>query len=176
MSTPYASLTSSRHWRQFREVVLFITVGISNTAVDFAVLNLLIALTHYRNGPWLLAFNSLSFLAATTNSYIWNGRVTFRMQAQGGSWRFIRFVALNAVGLSINSVTVGLITPVMASHFPLFVAVNVSKALATVLSLSWNYFAFKRWIYRRGPAVASIEQQEKAMQFYRAAQGENQPT
>lgn len=147
MSSLFTSLASSRYWQRIREIALFSAVGILNTAIDFAVLNLLIVLAQYHRGGWLLVFNSLSFLAATTNSYIWNGRVTFRAKAQGGSWRFIRFVALNAVGLGINSVTVWLITPLMVAHLPLIAAINLSKALATVLSLTWNYLAFKRWIF-----------------------------
>lgn len=176
MNTLFASIASSRNWQRIREIALFMAVGILNTVIDFVVLNLLIALTQYRSGPLLLVFNSISFLAATTNSYIWNGRVTFRVKAQGGSWRFIRFVALNAVGLGINSTTVWLMTPFMVAHFPLIVAINVSKALATILSLSWNYVTFKRWIFRAEPAEASMDQQhEQELRFYHMAPGAKNP-
>jgi putative flippase GtrA len=139
---------SVRHRTQLREIVLFVGVGILNTAVDFAVLNLLIALTHRDKGWWLLFFNSLSFLAAVINSYVLNGRFTFRNSSPGGPWRFIWFVGVNAIGLIINSLTVGLMSPLAGKELSTIVAINVSKALATLLSLCWNYFAIKRWIFR----------------------------
>jgi len=136
------------HRSRIREIVLFVGVGISNTLVDFVVLNFLIALTHHDSGFWLILFNSMSFLAAVINSYVLNGRFTFRTSKRGGPWRFIAFVGVNAIGLLINSLTVGLMSPVIGKALTPIAAINVSKALATLLSLSWNYFAIKRWIFR----------------------------
>jgi len=143
-------LLSSRLRRKqarLHEMVLFVGVGVLNTAVDFAILNLLIISTHREQGGWLLAFNGLSFLAAAINSYILNGRFTFRNSKPGDRWRFIRFIAVNAGGLIINSVTVWAMAP-LASQAPTpIIAINGCKALATALSLCWNYFAIKRWIF-----------------------------
>ncbi len=147
LSTLLLSLTM-RHRARLREIVSFVVVGISNTAVDFIVLNLLITLTHYDNGWRLLIFNGLSFLAAVVNSYILNGRITFRNTGTGNAWRFFRFIVVNALGLLINSITVWLMAPLLSPMFPVITAINVSKALATLLSLCWNYLAFKRWIFR----------------------------
>jgi putative flippase GtrA len=135
---------------RLHEIALFIGVGLLNTAIDFTVLNLLMLSTHHEQGWWLLAFNGLSFLAAATNSYLLNGRFTFRHSSStpGDRWRFIRFIAVNAGGLLINSVTVWTMAP-LASHTPNpLIALNGCKALATILSLCWNYFAIKRWIFR----------------------------
>lgn len=170
MNTFLSSLRANRSWLRMREIVLFLAVGILNTAVDFAVLNLLIALTHYHGGPWLLVFNSISFLAAVINSYIWNGRITFRHHERGDAWRFLRFVALNAVGLGINSLTVWFMTPLMDTLFSIVVAVNVSKVLATVFSLIWNYISIKRWIFRAPPV--KTHQPEQAVRSYSAAPGD----
>ncbi len=146
MNIPRSSLSIYRQTR-FREIILFVSVGILNTVVDFIVLNLLIMLTHHDNGWWLLIFNGFSFLAAVVNSYILNGRLTFRNSGPSDSWRFVRFVAVNAVGLVINSVMVWSMSPLVGRILPILVAINVSKGLATLLSLCWNYFAIKRWIF-----------------------------
>jgi putative flippase GtrA len=138
----------ARHQARVREVILFVGVGVLNTAVDFAVLNLLIRFTHHEDGWWLLAFNGLSFLAAVINSYVLNGRFTFRNNGPGDPWRFTRFVVVNAGGLVINSVTVWSMSPLVGHVLPIIAAINVSKALATAFSLCWNYFAIKRWIFR----------------------------
>ncbi len=131
-----------------REVILFVCVGLLNTIVDFAVLNLLIILTHHNRGNWLLIYNGLSFLAAVTNSYVLNRRFTFRDSVTPNSWGIARFVMVNAVGLVINSVTVWALSPLFVGVLTTILAINVSKVLATLLSLSWNYFAIKQWIFR----------------------------
>ncbi len=146
MSTFLPSL-SVRHRRRLREIVLFVIVGLLNTAIDFTVLNLLIALTNHHSGWWLIIFNCLSFLTAVTNSYILNGRVTFRHKGLGDPWIFTRFVVVNAVGLVINTGIVWLMTPLLDGTLSPIVAVNVSKALAVLVSLCWNYVAIRRWIF-----------------------------
>ena len=148
------------HRVRLREVVLFVSVGVLNTAVDFAVLNFLIILTHRDQGGWLLVFNGLSFLAAVLNSYALNGRFTFRSSGPADSWRFLRFVLVNAVGLIINSVTVLALSPLLGGLVSTLAAINVSKALATVFSLCWNYFAIKRWIFRTEIPTKNNESEE----------------
>jgi putative flippase GtrA len=137
-----------RTWTRLREVLLFVGVGVLNTAIDFAVLNLLIIATHHEQGLWLLAFNCLSFLTAAINSYILNGRFTFCNSQAGDRWRFIRFIAVSAGGLLINSMTVWALAPLASKALTPISAINGSKALATALSLCWNYVAIKRWIFR----------------------------
>ena len=144
---------------RLREIILFVIVGISNTGVDFLVLNLLILLTHHDGEWWLLPFNGLAFLAAVINSYILNGRFTFRAHAvEGDRWRFLRFVAVNAVGLIVNTLIVSFLSSPLGAVLPRIVAINASKTLATAVSLCWNYFAIKRWIFRdKQPVVSSDE-------------------
>jgi putative flippase GtrA len=129
------------------EVVLFVIVGLLNTAVDFVVLNLLILLTHHDSGLWLIIFTCLGFLAAVLNSYMLNGRLTFRGQTSRTSHRFIRFIAVNAVGMIINSSIVWLMVQIIGDRLSTIAAINVSKVLAVMCSLCWNYFAIKRWVF-----------------------------
>lgn len=151
--------TRTSSMARLREVVLFVIVGISNTLVDFLVLNLLILLTHQNGELWLLPFNSMAFLAAVINSYILNGRFTFQANASGGDrWRFLRFVVVNAVGLVVNTLIVSFLSSPLNAILPRIVAINTSKFLATGVSLCWNYFAIKRWIFRKEqPIVGSDE-------------------
>ena len=132
---------------RLREVVLFLLIGVMNTAIDFGVLNLLIALTYHHSGWWLLTFNGLSFLAAVSNSYVLNGRVTFRYRELGDALRFTRFIGVNAMGLAINSGIVVLMAPILEGRYSSIVAINASKALAVFVSLCWNYLGSRRWIF-----------------------------
>ena len=89
-----------------------------------------------------------------------NGRFTFRGSGPADAWRFTRFVGVNAVGLIINSVTVLALSPLLGGLVSTLVAINVSKALATLLSLCWNYFAIKRWIFRTEIPMRNNESEE----------------
>ncbi len=130
-----------------REIVLFVLVGLLNTAIDFAILNLLILLTHHNSGMWLIGFTCAGFLAAVINSYVLNGRLTFRGQTSDSSHHFLRFVAVNAGGLVINSTIVWSLVQISGHRFPVVVIINVGKALAVFCSLTWNYIATKRWVF-----------------------------
>ena len=133
---------------RLREVTLFAAVGVTNTAVDFAVLNILVLLTHHDHGLWLLPIDAVSFLIGLINSYVLNGRFTFRSTELRNFQKFLSFAALNVVGLVINTLVVWALTPPLDRLLAPMVSVNMSKILATVFSLSWNYFAMKRWIFR----------------------------
>ena len=135
-----------------REIVLFVIVGLLNTAIDFMVLNLLILLLHHDSGIWLIGFSCISFLAAVVNSYVLNGRLTFRGQTSRTSSHFIRFVAVNAVGLVINSTIVWSLVEISGHRFPVMVIINVGKAMAVFGSLTWNYVATKRWVFNASSA------------------------
>ena len=143
----FLPLQSNQLRARLREAVLFLLIGVMNTAIDFGLLNLLIMLTYQHSGWWLLIFNGLSFLAAVSNSYVLNGRVTFRYRELGDPLRFARFIGVNAMGLVINSGIVGLMAPLLEGRYSSIVAINVSKALAVLVSLCWNYLGSKRWIF-----------------------------
>lgn len=137
------------------EIVLFVLVGFLNTVVDFVVLNLLVIMTHHDDGLWLIAFTCLGFLAAVLNSYILNRNLTFRGQGDRSSSHFIRFIAVNAVGMVINSSIVWFLVLVIGDRLSALVAINASKLLAVTCSLTWNYFAIKRWVFNGQPGGRS---------------------
>jgi putative flippase GtrA len=144
-------------WTRLREVMLFVGVGILNTGVDFTVLNSLILLTHHDQELWLLPFNGIAFLAAVINSYILNKRFTFRHSTPSERWGFLRFVVVNAGGLVVNSLIVWALSPLLDDILPRIIAINVSKTLATGVSLCWNYFAMRRWIFHRREKTVEVQ-------------------
>ncbi|HLI05156.1 MAG TPA: GtrA family protein [Ktedonobacteraceae bacterium] len=140
-----------------REILLFTLVGMLNTAIDFAVLNLLIAISgHAAIGNWLFLFNCLSFLAAVMNSYLLNGWLTFRYRGLSNPWKFTQFFGVNLVGMACNSALVWLLSPLLAHTLPPLLAINISKVLATLVSLCWNYLAIRGWIFRRLPVAERL--------------------
>ena len=134
-----------------REIVFFTLVGIMNTAIDFSVLNLLVILSGHAGGYWLFLFNCLSFLAAVVNSYLLNGWLTFRYRGLSNPWKFTQFLGVNLIGMACNSAVVWLLSPLLARTTPPLLAINISKVIATLVSLCWNYLAIRSWIFKRRP-------------------------
>jgi len=126
----------------------FATVGFLNTAIDFGILNLLIFLTNVTQGIQIVPLNAISFSVAVINSYFWNKKWVFDASKKGN---FVTFVLVTIIGLLINSGIVYVITtfipPVIVSSPTLWA--NIAKALATAISLFWNFAGYKLIVFRR---------------------------
>ena len=97
----------SRQWRglgglyQFAQ---FAAVGTLNSFIDVGVLNL----ETFLNGTSLIsnglfaAFKAVSFLCATTNSFVWNKYWTFGAQEKASAKEVSAFYGIAAVGWILN--------------------------------------------------------------------------
>lgn len=135
-------------------------VGISNSVIDFGVLNLLMALTGVHQGALVVLFNTCSFSLAVTNSFFWNRRWTFRHNGRVRETAF-SFLLVSIGGLIINDVLLAL----LVSHFrPPFhqsglLWVNEAKFAAAVLSMFWNFIFYRIWVFRdRQPKLVPPEE------------------
>lgn len=138
----------------------FLVVGVFNTVIDFAVLNVLSYATSVYAGSGIIGLNIVSFLAAVTNSYFWNKFWTFRHGLPVGAREYSKFMAVNLGGAVINSGIVYVITtiaePVGGVHPQLWL--NIAKIVALPVSTIWNFLGAKRFIFRhRLPAAAFSE-------------------
>lgn len=143
---------------RLREMGVFALVGILNTSIDFAILNVLIALTHHQRGGWLFAEDCIAFTCAVINSYFWNARVTFKQHQRRAPRHLLVFFAIALVGLLLNGVVVVVVGGLLSKTIAPLIALNGSKALATTVSLCWNYGAMRRWIFHPAEALGDIFQ------------------
>lgn len=130
------------------QVAKFGLVGVLNTAIDFGILNFLIAMTGATSGLGIVFINATSFSTALINSYFWNRDWVFS-QAKSGS--FVTFMIVTLIGLSINTgIVYGLTTyvPRILVDSP-ELWVNLSKVAATVLSLIWNFTGYKLIVFKK---------------------------
>lgn len=138
----------------------FGAVGIINTLIDFGILNLL----HLVVGWPIIASNIVSASVAMIGSFFMNRQLVFR-SASPQKWRqAVLFFAITAVGVyGLQSITIWLcahplsslvahISHVLAtltlhhlSHA--FIQTNGIKALATLVSLVWNYIWYKKVVF-----------------------------
>lgn len=127
----------------------FMLVGFSNTAIDFGVLNTLILFTGITGGLKIVPLNATSFTLAVINSFFWNKRWVFK--ESGKDANFATFFMVTLIGLGINSGIVYFLTtyvdPLGVSSRNLWV--NVAKALATGVSLFWNFAGYKLIVFKK---------------------------
>lgn len=138
-----------------RQLSKFIVIGFMNTAIDFAVLNLLMWWTAIYSGRWIILLNIISFSVAVINSYIWNKFWTFRAkeadEAGEVAKEFSQFAAVTLVGLAINTSVVFTITTFISPLFGLSPEIwaNLAKVAATGFSLIWNFIGYKFIVFKK---------------------------
>ncbi len=130
----------------------FITIGLSNSAIDFGILNLLIFLTEVERGYLYSLFKAVSFTVAVTNSYLWNKFWTFDShEAKETGRQFFQFLIISSVAFGINvmiaSFIVNIIGPVGEISPRLWA--NIGAFIAIVISVFWNFLGYKFIVFKR---------------------------
>lgn len=129
----------------------FGVVGILNTAIDFAIFNILIMTTGITKGGLIVPMKGVAFLAANINSYLLNKKWTFKDKTQGeGAKQFSVYLSVSIIGALINIGSVYLITtfvsPVFGVNEQLWA--NAANLVATGLSMIWNFVGYKLVVFR----------------------------
>lgn len=123
----------------------FLLVGVFNTGLDFAILNVLVII-----GLNDIASNLIATTCAMITSFILNKNFTFESKSNNYWREILLFFVFTAFGLWIlQSIVIYLLALVMPKSLPSFIAINLKKILATIVSLTWNYFTYKRFVFKK---------------------------
>ena len=130
-----------------RQIIKFVIVGVSNTLVDLAVLNLFIFLTGIASGTPFIFFKGISFVVAVLNSYFWNRRWTFHSDRKV----FIRFFMISTIGLLLNVGTASFLVNILGPQFGLSEKIwaNVGAVGGTLVVMTWNFLGYKFVVFKR---------------------------
>lgn len=141
----------SRWVAVFWQIGKFVVVGGLNTFVDFAILNILIIFTGLAVGFGYSAFKGISFIVAVINSYFWNKYWTFESGREKTAKEFLQFIVVSAVGFGVNVGAASLIVNVFGGQFGISsnLLANVGAAVATILSLIWNFIGYKFIVFKQ---------------------------
>lgn len=107
----------------------FSVVGFSGTAVDFGVT----WLCKEKLGFNKYLSNSLGFILAATNNYIWNRVWTFQSTNSNISAEYGKFFLVSLAGLGINNLIIYLL------HGKLNLNFYLSKVFAIGVVMFWNF-------------------------------------
>jgi len=128
----------------------FVAVGLMNTAADFGILFFLASYSAVYYGFLVGGYNAIAVSIAMINSYFWNKYWVFERSGTKNKYEFLQFVSVTVVGLLINSGIVYYITTFVeasAGSTP-DEWLLVSKILATIVSLFWNFIGYKIFVFR----------------------------
>jgi len=134
-------------------------VGVLNTVLDFTIYNVLSSGV----GLTLVQSNIISTTCAMIFSFIANKRIVFQQDQGSSAKQAVLFFAVTAFGLYVlQTGTIKLLTDVWlgpvsvglaAAHLigiaghDQFLAKNGAKAIATLVSLTWNYIMYKKVVF-----------------------------
>lgn len=136
----------------------FAAVGLTSTLVDFVVLNLMSRLTGVTAGLVLGWINLPGFFLAGVNAYLWNKLWVFAVASEHShslgdiflSRQPIIFFGVIAVGALINSTAVVILTTYLEpGNIHSILWLNISKALATSVSMVWNFVGYKYIVFSK---------------------------
>lgn len=122
----------------------FATVGAIGTVVDFSVLNLLV-LVFGLSKFWA---NTWSFSAAVLSNFVWNRLWTFPESRQERLVSQLTQFTLVSIGGYVINQTIFLGLDTLVFHVWGTLGYNISKAIAVLVVLFWNFGVNRIWTYR----------------------------
>lgn len=122
-----------------------------NWLVDFGVLNLLILLTGVNAGLMYSVFKGTSFVAANTNSYLWNKFWVFEKGTNKKvGTELTKFVVASIAGLALNVVVASFARYVGPNLYSLdgTVWANLAAAVGSITAMIFNFLLYKFWVFK----------------------------
>jgi len=144
--------------------VRFVSVGIINTIVDFSILNILVFSFDLNK----IIANTISVSVAMLVSYTLNRRLVFRYEGKDHAKKLLLFIAITAFGLFVlqnliiytlahlitwpASVATSIIHGIGFTNVSKdFITLNFAKAIATAVTMVWNYFMYRKFVFNNTP-------------------------
>lgn len=116
-------------WTILWRFVRFGIVGASGMVVDFAITWLCKEKLRWNK----YVSNSLGFITAATNNYVWNRLWTFESQNEAVAREYLSFLVISVIGLGINNLVIYLLHERLKLNFYL------SKLIAIGIVTLWNF-------------------------------------
>ncbi len=129
-------------------------VGVLNTLLDLAVLNLLFWAFSPGRAIGIAAINVVSYGCGIVNSYIWNARWTFASRRWQSAETIASFTAVMIVAWGINTAIVVAGHAIATPALPDSAALNIAKVVAAVASFTVGFILCRWWVFKEEPGGA----------------------
>lgn len=135
----------------FNQFGKFAAIGFTNAAVDFGILNFLIASTGIATGGYYSIFKTVSFFIALINSYFLNKHWAFEANHNGaGGIEFVKFAGVAIVAALVNvgvaSFVVNFIDPILG--FSDAIWANIGAIAGSASALVFSFIGFKLLVFK----------------------------
>lgn len=152
MAGVYLGYFLGRWLKFFNQFGKFAVIGFTNAAVDFGVLNLLIAATGNSSGAHFTLFKAISFLCAMLPSYIWNKYWAFSSQGSGGgAFEFTKFAGVAIFSILVNdgvaSLVVNGLHPILGLSGAAWA--NFGAIVGSASALIFSFLGFKIAVFKK---------------------------
>lgn len=128
----------------------FAVIGVTNTMVDFGILNILISYTTYTSGGGYAWIKVFAFVAALLCSYILNKHWTFH-GLSGGKGEFVKFVTVTLASFGVNLLISWAVATFVSPLFGMTVDqwANIANAAGVAIGLIVNFLGFKFAVFKK---------------------------
>ena len=129
---------NSAYWTILVRFIRFGIVGASGMVVDFGITWLCKEKLRWNKS----LSNSLGFVTAATNNYLWNRVWTFESESQAVAREYISFVVIALIGLGLNNLIIYLLHDKLRLNF--YLSKLIAIGCVTLWNFSMNYvFTFR---------------------------------
>lgn len=147
-----------RWFEFFNQFGRFSAIGFTNAAVDFGVLNILIAWSGIASGILYAVFKTISFIISVTHSYFWNRHWVFQSQSEDKGGEFFKFISVYIIASVVN---VGVATGVVSFIDPMFgvnqnVWANLGAIAGSAVALVFSFAGVRLVVFRKTVADKPI--------------------
>lgn len=128
-----------------QQFIKFSIVGIANTGLDFAILNFLHLILHLN----LYLSGTISVSVAIINSYYFNSIWSFKDTKSNKNHKkqFTQFIFISLIALCLTNGIMYTFTEFARLNY------NISKAIATVIVVFFNFTANKLWTFKSSLSI-----------------------
>lgn len=122
------------YWPVIWKMIKFCIIGFSGMIVDFFITWLCKEKLHINK----YISNSLGFILAATNNYIWNRIWTFQSQNEAITREYGSFFIIALIGLGLNNLIIYLLHDRCKLNF--YISKLIAIGCVTIWNFSMNYF------------------------------------
>jgi putative flippase GtrA len=157
--------------KEITRFLRFAFVGLVGAVIDFGIFNLLSSVMRVNAS----IAQAISFSCAVASNFVWNRYWTYPdSRSKPISSQLGQFLVVSVIGLAIRTPLFGFLEKVLTDVFtrmlpagssfsPVFLAHNLSLAIAIVVVMMWNFIANRLWTYNdvdkpSEPAASNHEQ------------------